>query len=315
MRRGRLRDSMTQASPGPLERQSARFAEVQAQIPPPRAREDYPGITSYYEIPFAEIIGFRPLALDLHIPNGDGPHPVLVWLHGGGWQSGRRGMGHAVDFAQYGYAVAAVQYRFSGEAKLPAQVHDVKGAVRWLRANAATYRLDSDRVAGWGASAGGFLISLVALTSGQAEWEGAVGGNLEQSSRLQGVVDYFGVSDLLAMASPSGDTPVDQLVTNLLGYAVRQQPEAARRASPVAHVTGTAPPFLLLHGDEDPLVPPAQSEALHRALTSAGATSDLIIVPGAVHEDAAFWSDQTLGHVRQFLEHALAARVSQKSSV
>jgi acetyl esterase/lipase len=292
----------------------ARFAEVQAQLPPARARQDYPGLTSYYEIPFAEVVGFRPLALDLHIPNGHGPHPVVVWVHGGGWQGGRRGMGHAVDFAQYGYAVAAVQYRFSGEARFPAQVHDVKGAVRWLRAHAATYRLDADRVAGWGASAGGFLISLVALTSEKAEWEGDVGGNLEQSSRLQCVVDYFGVSDLLALASPSGDTVVDQLATNLLGYGVRQQPESARQASPVAHATSTAPPFLLLHGDEDPLVPQAQSESLHIALNSAGAESSLIILPGAVHEDAAFWTDQTLRQVREFLEHTLTTGVHQAAS-
>jgi acetyl esterase/lipase len=296
---------MTQAPATPIERQFALFGQLHGELPPPRARVDYPGVTSYYDVTFAEVSGFRPLVLDLHLPQSGGPHPVLLWVHGGGWQSGSRAMGHAVELVQHGYAVAAPQYRFSGESKFPAQVHDLKGAIRWLRANAQTYALNPDRVAGWGASAGAFLISLVGLTCGQAEWEGDVGANVDQSSALQAVVNYFMVSDLLAAASPSGDQPTDQMATSLLGYGVRQRPDAARQATPLTHVRKDAPPFLMLHGEADPLVPLAQSQAFHTALRKLGADSQFIAVPDAIHEDPAFWSEDTLAQVRAFLDRTL----------
>ena len=294
---------MTQAGPIPpaLERQFALFARLHDDMPPPRAREDYPGVTSYYDITYAELVGFRPLVLDLHIPSGAGPFPVLMWVHGGGWQGGNRAMGHALQLAQHGFAIAAPQYRLSGEAKYPAQVHDLKGAVRWLRANAATYRLDADRIAGWGASADAHLVSLVALL----EDAGDVGGNLEQSGALQAVVSYFMPSDLLAMASPSGATPRDQMSANLLGYNVRERPDAASQASPITHARRDAPPFLILHGDADPMVPPAQSQSFHAALRAAGADSTFVTLPDAIHEDPAFWSEETLSQVREFLGRAL----------
>jgi acetyl esterase/lipase len=289
---------MTEISANPLERQFALFAQLFAELPPPRARDDYPGVTSYYDVTFAEVVGFRPLVLDLHIPVGAGPHPVLVWVHGGGWQGGSRAMGHAIELAQHGFAVAAPQYRLSGEARYPSQVHDLRGAVRWLRANAVRFRLDPKHIAGWGASAGAFLIAEVALTDD----EGDVGGNLDQSSRLQAVVAFFIPSDLLAMASPSGDAPSDAMATSFLGYKVRDRPDDARQATPIAHVRRDAPPFLLLHGDADPLVPVSQSQAFHQALSATGAQSTLLVLPGAIHEDPAFWSDQTLSEVRRFLE-------------
>ena len=288
-----------------LERQFARFAEVHGEMPSPRARDDYPGVTSYYDVIYAEVVGFRPLVLDLHIPKGDGPHPVALWVHGGGWQGGARAVGHATDLARHGYAVAAAQYRLSGEAKFPAQVHDLKGALRWLRANASAYALDADHVAAWGASAGAFLVSLVGLTAEQADWEGEVGGNLDQSSSVQAVVNYFMLSDLVALASPTGDAPLDVMATSLLGYSVRQRPEAGYEASPIGQIRKSSPPFLLLHGDADPLVPIAQSQVFHAALAEAGAECQLISVPGAIHEDAAFWSEQVLGEVRTFLDRTL----------
>jgi acetyl esterase/lipase len=294
---------MTEVSANPIERQFALFAQLHDEIPAPRPRQDYPGVTSYYDVTYAEPVGFRPLVLDLHIPEGAGPHPVVLWVHGGGWQGGSRAMGHAVDFAQHGFAVAAPQYRLSGEAKHPTQVHDLRGALRWLRANAAAYQLDADHIAGWGASAGAFLVNMVALTDD----EGDVGGNLDQSSRLQAVVSYFVPSDLLAMASPSGDTPADAMATSFLGYKVRDRPDAARQAMPIAHVRRDAPPFLILHGDADPLVPLTQSQTFHEALAATGAQSTLIVVPGAIHEDPAFWSEQTLTQVREFLNANLGS--------
>jgi acetyl esterase/lipase len=288
-----------------MEQQMALFARLHAEAPAPIARQDLPGVTSYYELRYATVPGFRPLALDLHLPAQlTAPAPVLVWVHGGGWQGGTRTMGHAIDLVRYGFAVAQVQYRLSGEATFPAQVHDLKGAVRWLRANAATYQLDPDRIAGWGASAGAHLVCMVGLTAGNAELEGDVGGNLEQSSSLQAVIDFFGPSDFFAMAGGAPPRPGPNPLTSFLGYTITDRPDAARQAMPVTFVHAGAPPFLIVHGDADPLVPHAQSEALHAALTRAGATSTLLTLPGAIHEDPAFWSDSTRDHIRQFLASA-----------
>ncbi len=219
-------------------------------------------------------------------------------------------MGHVRYLVPHGYAVAAAQYRLSGEARFPAQVHDLKGAVRWLRANATQYGLDAEHVIGWGASAGGHLASLVALTAGQPEFEGDVGGNLEQSSALQGVVNYFGVMDFFAMQAETERIPGGNPVTGLLGYAVGERPEAARQAMPITHVRADVPPFLIAHGDADPLVPYAQSEAMHAALRQAGARSTLLTLPGALHEDPAFWSDATLAQVRTFLDQVVGPPVA-----
>jgi acetyl esterase/lipase len=289
-----------------MDRQMAVFARLHAQEAGPRLRHDHPGTNSFYDITYATVSGYRPLTLDLHIPSkGSGPFPALVWVHGGAWSGGHRGMGHAIKMIQHGYAIAAIQYRLSGEAKYPAQLHDVKGAVRWLRANAAPYQLDPGRFVGWGASAGATLVNLVALTAHRPDLEGDVGGNLDQSSGLQAVIDFFGVTDFFAMDSSSGRMPSGDPVTGLLGYRISERPDEARRAMPISHVHQDAPPFLILHGDVDPLVPHAQSEAMHKALVDAGCTARLITVPGAVHEDPAFWTDATLGEIARFLEQAL----------
>jgi len=290
---------MTQVT-SPFERQMALFATLRANVPGPRARHDYPGVTSYYDLTYAEVPGFRPLALDLHTPDTGGPFPVLLWVHGGAWSGGTRAMGQAIKLVPRGFALAAAQYRLSGEAKYPAQVHDLKGALRWLRANAATYGLDAQHVAGWGASAGALLVNLLALTAARADLEGDVGGNLDQPSTLQAVVDYFGPSDFFAGGNP--ERPGNNPVTSLLGYPIQDRPDAARQAMPLTHVRADAPPFLIVHGDADPLVSHGQSELLHQALTQVGARSTLVTLPNALHEDPEFWSDQTLARVAAFLE-------------
>jgi acetyl esterase/lipase len=281
------------------------FAAMHALAPAPRARADHPGVVSYYDLTYAVVPGFRPLSLDLHLPATGTNFPVLLWVHGGAWAGGSRIMGQAINLVQHGYAVAAAQYRLSGEAVFPAQLHDLKGAVRWLRANAAVFGLDPRRVAGWGASAGGHLISLLALTALRPDLDGDVGGNLDQSSALQAAVVYFPVTDFFAMAESAAHVPGPNPVTGLLGYPIEDRPDSARQAMPLSHVHRDAPPFLILHGDVDPLVPHAQSEALHTALTQAGTRSTLITVPGALHEDPVFWSDDTLRKVRAFLDTTL----------
>jgi acetyl esterase/lipase len=288
-----------------MDRQMALFARLQAEAPGPHLRHDYPGVNSFYDLTYAAIPGFRALTLDLHIPSeGDGPFPVLVWIHGGAWLGGFRGMGHAIRMVDRGYAVAAIQYRLSGEAKFPAQLHDCKGAIRWLRANASSYHLDAQRIVAWGASAGAYLAALLGLTANHAEFEGQVGGNAEQSSAVQGVIDFFGPGDFLAQERPEGRSggPAPNPVTALLGYHVAERPDEARKAMPITYVHGAAPPFIIMHGDIDPMVPHAQSQRLHEALTGAGAPSRVIILPGALHEDPEFWSENTLGQIAEFLE-------------
>jgi acetyl esterase/lipase len=290
-----------------MERQQQVFAAMQAQIEAPRPRRDLPDVTSYYDLPYAVVPGFRPLSLDLHIPDGDGPFPCLLWVHGGGWRVGTRTMGHAQRLTRHGFAIAAVQYRLSGEARFPAQLHDLKGAVRWLRANAAGYRLDPHRLAAWGASAGAHLVSLLGLTDGNADFEGDVGGNLSQSSAVQAIVAFFGVMDFFSLEQRASVLPGPSTLAQLLGYEAAERPDAARAAMPITYVRADAPPILFMHGDVDPLVPHAQSQRMHDALRQAGADATLVTLPGAYHEDQAFWSDETLGTIRAFLERSLNA--------
>jgi acetyl esterase/lipase len=296
--------AQTQAPENALERQMQLFAALEAPAPAP-PRSDHPGVTSYYDLTYAVVPGFRPLALDLHVPSSGTGFPVLVWVHGGGWARGHRLMGQAVKLVQHGYAVAATQYRLSGEAVHPAQLQDLKGAVRWLRASADRFGLDSEHIAGWGASAGGHLVSLLGLTGNRPDLAGDVGGNTDQSSAVQAVVAYFPVTDFFAMATGDAPRPGPNPLNAFLGYSLQERPDDARQAMPLTFVHKDAPPFLLLHGDVDPMVPHAQSELLNAALQKAGARSELITLPGALHEDPAFWSDETLSNVRAFLDSAL----------
>jgi len=293
-------------SMNPMERQQQVFAAMQAETEPPRPRRDLPNVTSYYDVPYAAVAGFRPLSLDLHIPDGDGPFPCLLWVHGGAWRVGTRTMGHPQRLTRAGLAVAAVQYRLSGEAHFPAQLHDLKGAVRWLRANAAGYRLDPLRIAAWGASAGAHLVSLLGLTEGNADLEGDVGGNLAQSSAVQAVVAFFGVMDFLAPEQRPSPLPGPSVVGQLLGYEAADRPAEARQAMPITYVRPDGAAFIFLHGDIDPLVPHAQSQRMHAALQSAGGDSTLVTLPGAYHEDPAFWSEETLGTIGTFLAQRLS---------
>jgi acetyl esterase/lipase len=237
------------------------------------------------DIRYSEVLGYRPLELDLYLPLGpeaDRPAPVVVYVHGGGWQRGSRRDPPPLleaDFydqiAAQGFAVAAVDYRLSGEARFPAPLEDVRTAVGWVRDHAAAHGLDAGRVFLWGDSAGGHLALLAALTG----------------AAVQAVVAWFPVTDLVGMPSDladAGGVPdpgPDSREARLLGAPARSVPELARQASPVSHAHVGAPPILLLHGTVDDLVPAAQSIRLAEALGRAGAAVELELVPGAMH----FW--------------------------
>jgi acetyl esterase/lipase len=236
--------------------------------------------------------------LDLYLPEkASGPLPVIVWVHGGAWQAGSKDNCPAAPFAARGYAVASVNYRLSQHARFPAQIEDCKAAVRWLRAHAKQYNLDPDHVGVWGASAGGHLVALLGTTGGVKELVGA-GGNADQSSRVQAVVDWFGPTDLTKMGG-SHDRP-DSPEARLLGGPVGEDKGRAARANPITYVTKDAAPFLILHGDRDPTVPFGQSELLEAALRKAGVEVTLVPVKGAGHGGPAFNSPDNRRAVEKF---------------
>ena len=213
---------------------------------------------------YREVLGFRPLELDLHRPPGDGPFPAIVYLHGGGWRRGSRRTTIPASLcstlASRGFVVAAVDYRLSGEARFPAQLDDVRAAVDWLRSE-----VDCARTFLWGESAGAHLALLAALDGGYVD----------------GVVAWYPPTDLLGL---SGDVTRE---TSLLGVSPRDNPSLARQASPLSFVRADAPPILLMHGDADDMVPPDQSVRLASALRAVGAPVELDLVPGARH----MWAD------------------------
>jgi acetyl esterase/lipase len=289
------------------------------ELPLPAARPGAGGTRLLLGVPYAAIPGIRPLELDLYLPPEAGdPVPVVVFLHGGGWRLGSRHSAgpayrgaHPTPFerlAQAGIAVASVDYRLSGEATWPAQLHDAKAAVRWLRTRAADLGVDPDRIAAWGESAGGHLAELLGLTADDAALEGEV-GIAGPSSRVSAVVAWYAPSDLAAVATDLGADPDDATTreAQVLGAPAPSVPELAAQASPISHVSGAAPPFLLLHGEADRFIPFVQSVRLHTALVEAGAEAEILLYEDADHmwlgspEAAAKALDRTTDFLRQQL--------------
>jgi acetyl esterase/lipase len=230
--------------------------------------------------------GHERQKLDLNLPKDGTNLPLIINIHGGAFRAGNKNQGVPLGYLRQGYAVASINYRLSQHAVFPAQIEDGKAAVRWLRAHAAEYRLDANRFAAWGSSAGGHLSALLGTTGDTKEFE--VGAHLDQSSRLQAVVDYFGPTDFLQMDAhrpPNGmvhDTP-NSPESELIGGPIQQHKEKTARANPITYVTPGDPPFLICHGDQDPLVPHHQSILLEAALKQAGVPVTFYTVPGAGH--------------------------------
>jgi acetyl esterase/lipase len=274
-----------------------------AQIPLPagvQQRRDLPYVTG----------GHERQRLDLYLPPNAKNVPLVVWVHGGGWQNGSKDRPPALVLLSKGYAVASINYRLSSHAVFPAQIEDCKAAIRWLRAHAKDYGYDPNRIAAWGSSAGGHLVAMLGVTGDVKEFD--TGENLNVSSRVQAVVNYYGPSDLLGMDAQSTaisrmkhDAP-DSPESRLLGGTLQENKEKARRASPITYVSNDDPPMLLVHGDADPLVPLAQSETLLAALKKAGVDASLYVVKGGGH--GGFRDPEVPPRVEAFL-----ARVLKKS--
>lgn len=231
-------------------------------------------------------------SLDLYLPEkrvGEGLLPLVVFIHGGAWQGGdKNGGGSKVaPFVTTGkYAGASIGYRLSGEAQWPSQIHDCKAAIRWLKAHAEEYGLDPDRIAVWGTSAGGHLVAMLGVSDGVGELEGEIGPHLDRNAKVRCVIDFFGPSEMLTMGDH--DSTIDHNAPNspeskLIGGAVQENPDKAKNASPIEHVTADDAPHLIVHGDQDPTVPYPQSVDYQKRLESAGVAAILLTVEGGGH--------------------------------
>lgn len=258
------------------------------------------GAKVFKNLEYSKVQG-QSLLLDLFMP-GDAKEklPLIVWLHGGGWTSGDKENCPVLFFIKMGYAVASINYRLSPQAVFPAQIQDCKASIRFLRANAVEYNIDPDHIGVWGGSAGGHLAALMGVSDGIMELEGN-GGNPSMSSRVQAVCDFFGPTDFTVFKDLrlTKDPKVEEklkdfhlandVVTKFLGVPVEQNTEKAEQASPITYVKKIRadkkdfPPFLIMHGDKDPVVPVEQSITFHDALKTAGFDSSLHVYKGAKH--------------------------------
>ena len=216
--------------------------------------------------------------LDITVPKSDKPLPLVIWVHGGGWEAGDKAFNPGVSLLAKGYAIASINYRYSKQAVFPAQLHDSKAAVRFLRDNAKTYNLDANAFGVWGASAGGHLVALLGTTGDVPDLEGD--SKTKTSSKVQAVCDWFGPTDLAKLSPMSA---ASSPITKLLGGSTTDKADLAALANPITHITKNDAPFLTFHGDGDKLVPVSQSELLDAALKKAGVESELIVLKGADH--------------------------------
>ncbi len=249
--------------------------------------------------------------LDLLIPKNSGEKslPVIVYVHGGAFRAGDKSssVGKLIPFVASGdYAAATVNYRLSGDAVWPAQIHDCKAAIRWIRANANKYGLDSDRIGVWGSSAGGHLVSMLGTSSGAAVMDGGLGEYKDVSSHVSCVADFFGPTDFLQMdkagSIQSHDAP-DSPESELIGGAIQENKDKVATANPIRYITKDDPPFLIIHGTKDPLVPYNQSELFITALRKAKINCTMITVKDGGHGQG--FGPETIKYTKQFFDHHL----------
>lgn len=254
------------------------------------------GVKGYRDIVYQQIPGHIPQVVDIYIPAKMGPHPLVLYIHGGGWTGGHtRHSGALADFprvlaalAAEGFVVASLEYRLSGDAKFPAQVQDAKASLRFLRDNAARYRIDPARVGIWGGSAGGHLTALTALSCKDTSLDPAAAADVCATA----AVTWYGVFDFAALAA-GRENSVDTAAERLLGCAARCSAETYAPASPVTHIDAGDSPFLLIHGTEDKVVPVDQSRIGEARLKAAGVPVETIYIAGVDHSFIGATPDQT----------------------
>lgn len=294
------------------------FAEEKKPVPAPPVPEQIAQrfgdtVDARFDQPYAGNANPKQM-VDLFLPKkrtSDKPLPVAVFIHGGGWAGGdRKGYANAAaGLASSGqYAAVSVGYRLSAEAKWPAQIHDCKAAIRWIRGHAKEFNLDPNLISAQGSSAGGHLVTMLGVTGGVKELEGDLGEFTKESSRVVCVVNFCGPSDLTMplFTGPKTNDP-DPAVNGLIGGTLQEKLEVAKAASPVTYIAKDAVPILTVHGIADGRVSYAHAEKLHAALKKAGASSLLIGIVGGGH--GASGGGEGAQRVRQFLDmHSLGVK-------
>jgi acetyl esterase/lipase len=234
----------------------------------------------------------------------------MIWIHGGAWMAGNQASPPVVYLVSKGFAVASIQHRFSSDAIWPAQAYDCKAAIRFLRANAAKYHFDPDHFGVGGDSSGGHLAAFVGTSGDVKDMEGDL-GNPGVSSRVQAVVDWFGPTDFTLMAQQSGPRSMlkhdaaNSPESRLLGGLVQEKPVLAKTANPLTYIDQNDPPFLIMHGDDDRLVPLGQSVILAKALVDAGVEVTMETIHGAGHEGPQFRNAESQRMIEDFLSRKL----------
>jgi len=264
--------------------------------------------------------------LDIYLPNeGGGPFPVIFAVHGGGFLLGDKGgpfVQPAMNGLTRGYAVVSVNYRLSREAVFPAAVLDLKAALRFVRANAARYNLDANRIAAWGDSAGGNLASMLGVTAGVDALEDLNMGNAGQPSSVQAVVDFYGPTDFANMDNAFAESGITKHMihskansyeSRYMGFPVTSNPERAGKANPETYISSAAPPFFIENGDKDSTVPPSQNAHLAAVLEKAIGKEKVVYVslPGAGHGGPEFETAENLEKVFEFLDRFLKPSEAQ----
>lgn len=229
--------------------------------------------------------------LDLYVPNAPGPHPLIIWIHGGGWFAGDKSRCFPLQqgFIERGYAIASVNYRLTNDSIFPAPIEDCKAAIRWLRAHADKYQVHPDRFGVWGSSAGGHLAALVGTTSEIDSFE--TGEHLDVSSSVQAVCDYYGPTDFTQMddhavpGTKHRHNAENSPESRLIGGPIQapEYKEKVQRANPIPYLSGDEPPFLIVHGDLDPVVAHHQSELLFTAMEQRKLAAQFITIQGGRH--------------------------------
>jgi acetyl esterase/lipase len=264
------------------------------------------------DIPFATVDA-STLKLDLYLPDAGPSLGLVVWVHGGAWKGGSRTGVEIKDLTSRGWAIASVDYRLSTVARFPAQIHDIKAAIRFLRAHGSDYGYPTTPFIVSGSSAGGHLAALTGVSNDLPTLEGGVGGNLTTSSSVQAIVSLYGASNLttiLGQSTPQGVAMRVPALELLLGGQPTDLPELARLASPVFQVGAHDPPLLLLHGDQDPQMPINQSHELQGAYEALGLPVAFKVMHGSAHGGPAFSSPETLDFIDAFLRKHLLTEKS-----
>ena len=264
---------------------------IAADVPPkPNAQ----AVSAFLDLPYVDG-GKAAQCLDLFLPSSSSvPVPLLIWIHGGGWREGDK-RGHPMRaFADQGFAIASINYRLTGEAPFPAQIDDVRAALTWLRANAAKHSYDSSRIGVIGHSAGGHLSALLGVTS-------------MGDQAVQAVCVLSAPCDMQALVDAASDAKRRTAMESLFGTPLKDKSALIRSANPIAQITRESPPFLILHGEQDEVVPVALAQSFHAALsTQAAHPSRILVLPKTSHD--IFRNPQWTSEAMKFFELTLKTK-------